>query len=278
VATDSQADAGFRDLDSSAFFNEMVATLDHFNESSYITATRRAIYRLVRPKPGAKVLDVGCSVGKDVAAIAQKVSPGGFVLGLDVSERMIRVARERHRQVHGTEFVTGSVEGIPFHGAAFDSTFAMRTLQYLSDPSIAVRELACHSTGRSSCAGEGGLSMADLPASLLTREIFGPKTRSLGLSMRRLLKEAGLEKVQVRPAFGIEKGAIDAMVLEYARGSAATAVERGMASESEAEKWLACLESISEADAWFSIDCILVVFGTVPRPKKPSSERSYHST
>ena len=47
------------------------------------------------PATGERAVDVGCGCGATVLALAGRVGPGGGVLGLDVSERMVARARER---------------------------------------------------------------------------------------------------------------------------------------------------------------------------------------
>ncbi len=50
---------------------------------------------VARPKPGERVIDVGCGCGATTIDFAARVSPGGEVLGLDISEPMLARARER---------------------------------------------------------------------------------------------------------------------------------------------------------------------------------------
>ena len=45
--------------------------------------------------PGARVLDVGCGTGGDAHMLASLVGSDGHVIGIDASETMISVARER---------------------------------------------------------------------------------------------------------------------------------------------------------------------------------------
>jgi SAM-dependent methyltransferase len=47
------------------------------------------------PKPGDRVIDIGCGCGATTIDFAERVRPGGEVLGLDVSEPMLARARER---------------------------------------------------------------------------------------------------------------------------------------------------------------------------------------
>jgi SAM-dependent methyltransferase len=50
---------------------------------------------LAAPRPGERAVDVGCGCGATVLDLARRVGPGGRVLGLDVSERLVGRARER---------------------------------------------------------------------------------------------------------------------------------------------------------------------------------------
>ncbi len=50
------------------------------------------------PKPGDRVIDVGCGCGATTIDFAARVSPGGDVLGLDLSEPMLARARQRAPQ------------------------------------------------------------------------------------------------------------------------------------------------------------------------------------
>jgi ubiquinone/menaquinone biosynthesis C-methylase UbiE len=282
VTTKAEPAPGFRDLDRSSGFAEILASLDHFNKAPYVRAARRALYRLLRPGPGMQLLDAGCGPGLDIAALAPKVIPGGRAVGLDLSQRMIDLAHERYGDIEGAEFKQGSVEAIPFPDNTFDGAFSMRTLQYLDEPEPAVAEMArVTKPGGRVVLIEGGVSAIDLPDSELTRFVFGPRPpagrypldfpapaspalRSMGLRMPRLLLGAGLTDVVVRPGFGATVGQADAMAMKYVRSMTEVAVEDGVVSEAEASAWLASLEAVSASGAWFTVDLMLVVAGTVP--------------
>ena len=51
-----------------------------------------------KPKPGERVIDVGCGCGATTIEFAERVGPAGAVLGLDVSAPMLARARERAPQ------------------------------------------------------------------------------------------------------------------------------------------------------------------------------------
>ena len=49
--------------------------------------------RLFPPKPGWRVIDVGCGLGDTTQAIAHAVAPAGEVVGVDAAARMLEIAR-----------------------------------------------------------------------------------------------------------------------------------------------------------------------------------------
>ena len=58
-------------------------------------ATWRALFvRLVAPRPGERILDIGCGTGTLAVALAQ-AEPGARITGLDPDAAMLEVARQR---------------------------------------------------------------------------------------------------------------------------------------------------------------------------------------
>lgn len=60
---------------------------------------------------GQRVLDVACGTGALTVAVADRVSPGGAVLGLDANPEMLAVARRKHPDI---EWHEGRAESLPF--------------------------------------------------------------------------------------------------------------------------------------------------------------------
>ncbi len=54
-----------------------------------------AAIQAAAPAAGERVLDVGCGCGATVLALAERVGPDGGVLGVDISEPMLGMARRR---------------------------------------------------------------------------------------------------------------------------------------------------------------------------------------
>ncbi|WP_374590774.1 class I SAM-dependent methyltransferase [Aquabacterium sp.] len=54
-----------------------------------------AALQLAAPRPGERVVDVGCGCGDTSIELARSVAPAGRVLGVDVSQPMLQVAKAR---------------------------------------------------------------------------------------------------------------------------------------------------------------------------------------
>lgn len=100
------------------------------------------LVELAAPKPGDRVLDVGCGTGIVARTAAPRVGASGRVVGLDLSEGMLAVARAASAAIRPPiEWRQGNAIGLPFPDGAFDVVFTQQMLQFVSDPSAAVREM-----------------------------------------------------------------------------------------------------------------------------------------
>ena len=94
-----------------------------------------AIDRL-RPRPGERVLDVGCGCGGTTAELARAT---GHAVGLDLSPAMVACARERFPD---PEFLTGDIETLEVvPGGPFDAAYSRMTLMLLADPVAGLRTI-----------------------------------------------------------------------------------------------------------------------------------------
>ncbi|MGH2947365.1 MAG: class I SAM-dependent methyltransferase [Solirubrobacteraceae bacterium] len=94
------------------------------------------------PKPGERVLDIGCGFGDTARRIAGLVGPEGEVLGLDAAPRFIDAARREAEQagVDNVRFEVADVEaGIP--GDGFDYAFARFGTMFFANPVAAMRNV-----------------------------------------------------------------------------------------------------------------------------------------
>lgn len=88
-------------------------------------------------RPGEQVIDIGCGTGGTTAALAARVAPGGHVLGVDISQRLIEVARGQG--LANASFAAGDAAAhrFPVHGA--DLVFSRFGVMFFGDPVAAFR-------------------------------------------------------------------------------------------------------------------------------------------
>jgi SAM-dependent methyltransferase len=88
----------------------------------------------------AQVLDVGCGSGWATRLMAEKARDGR-VVGIDIADEMIAVAREGSEQFSNLEFRVGSAEALPFAAGEFTAAFSMESLYYYADVLVALKEI-----------------------------------------------------------------------------------------------------------------------------------------
>ncbi|MBI1198386.1 MAG: methyltransferase domain-containing protein [Phenylobacterium sp.] len=96
----------------------------------------RAIEALA-PKPGERILDIGCGAGAASLELARAVAPGGSVLGVDISHPLLEVARHRAEAVEGATFLEADAQTYPFEPASFDGAFSRFGVMFFADPPAA---------------------------------------------------------------------------------------------------------------------------------------------
>lgn len=94
-------------------------------------------------QPGARVLDVCCGSGASALAAAEKVGPGGSVLGIDLAERLLERARAKaaERDLPQAEFRLGDMLDLGLPPAHFDAVICVFGIFFVPDMAVAVRAL-----------------------------------------------------------------------------------------------------------------------------------------
>lgn len=121
------------------------AAADHFDDAPlgfWARIGRRTIERLQLPA-GASVLDVGCGTGASALPAAEKVGPRGRVVGVDVAERLLEIARRKaeSRGLANIGFATGDMERLGYPDGHFDAVVSVFSLFFVPDMVGQAREL-----------------------------------------------------------------------------------------------------------------------------------------
>ena len=132
-------DAGAR---AAATYNAAADFYDDAANSFWGRFGRRTVERL-RPPPGAHVLDVCCGSGASAIPAAEAVGPNGFVLGIDLAEGLLDLARKKARDLglQNIEFRSGDMLDLRFPEAEFDAVVCVFGIFFVPDMPAAVRAL-----------------------------------------------------------------------------------------------------------------------------------------
>jgi 2-polyprenyl-3-methyl-5-hydroxy-6-metoxy-1,4-benzoquinol methylase len=170
-----------------------------YNEAIH-ACQRRALAPLIAQWHDLDILEAGCGIGRWSVELAKR---GNRVVGLDVSQTMVALARDNARQAHvDCDFRVGSVVSHRFD-RRFDVVFAVTVLQHVLDDGefdAAIRNLASH------LAPGGVLALLEVAPTRLTSRCDSAIFRARPLSTHRAaLAGSGLEIVSV--------GGVDAQAL-----------------------------------------------------------------
>src|SRR6266478_216315 len=118
------------------FFDQIASAYDGWAGGQHGRVAARLV-ELAAPKKGEHALDVGTGTGLVAHLVAAKVGPGS-VIGIDLSDRMLSIARSK--QSKNCQFVGMAAERLVFRPETFDLVTMGEALAYLSDPTDALVE------------------------------------------------------------------------------------------------------------------------------------------
>jgi ubiquinone/menaquinone biosynthesis C-methylase UbiE len=115
-------------------------------------------------RPGQRVLDVACGTGIVARVAADRLAGAGRVVGVDLNEAMLAVARRVRPDL---EWRQGDAETLPFPLTSFDRVLCQMALMFFPDRARALREMR-------RVAAHDGVAAVVVPASLVDQPAYGP--------------------------------------------------------------------------------------------------------
>ena len=166
---------------------------------------------------GETVLDLGSGAGADVLISARRVGPAGRVIGLDMTEEMLDLARHNAAEAGAAnvEFIHGYLEEIPLPDASVDVVISNCVINLAADKGVVLAE-ACRVLrpgGRFAVSdviadpGMDAATRADMQA--WTGCVAGALTRD---EYQRILTSAGFTDIEIRPTHRVHEHAESAIV------------------------------------------------------------------
>ena len=264
--------SGFQNVDRATDFAVFSGCLTLIDSLPFFVECKRDSYRLLGATPGRRMLDVGCGLGDDAAALAGLVAPGGSVVAVDGSESMVEAARERHRDVAGLSFDVADAGELPFDDASFDGCRIDRVLQHITDPFRAIGEMVrvVRRGGRVVAYDNDWETLTvDSTDRAITRIVLNAwcdrfPSGWIGRQLVPLFLEAGLGEVVPDPKTLVlrELDVADRLYSFFA--TAEGLVASGAVSRDDADRWSQGLRTADAQGRFFSSYTGFLVAGTRP--------------
>jgi len=181
----------FTDVKTAERYNEETKNRMRYLSGSFVSVAKK--WGIVT----GKVLDLGTGTGLLAIALAKKI-PDGEVIGLDLSDVALEVARKNLQEIEQplrVSFEKGDAEDMPFEDGTFDLVVSSNTLHLIKNPVRMFNEI--HRVLKS----EGRFFLSDFRRSWLSvlsrhiRAACSPK------EVKDLLSQSKLENWKVKDYF-----------------------------------------------------------------------------
>jgi len=230
-------------------------TLKHLREAWWDDVFTEFLAETLKPRPGNRILDVGCGEGLAQVAIGRLHISQVRLVGVDLVVSKVQIARQEtasHNQ--RVKFAAADACRLPFRDGVFDSIYSVAVLQHVSDLESAVAEMARVTAPRgrvlavepdnsarygfsSTPAGRRAFELSRSFFNALSGQQSDGRTSAIGPNLPRLFSERGIEPIDVR-LFPVSQTLLGPPAADVWL-SRRTVVERALGSgASDAARWL----------------------------------------
>ncbi|MCU0786247.1 MAG: class I SAM-dependent methyltransferase [Verrucomicrobia bacterium] len=121
-----------------SFYNKISGVYDLLSDRSE-APMRKSGLELLKASTGERVLEIGFGTGHSLVAVAKAVGPKGKVFGLDLSDKMLKLAKTnlaKARLLERTRLRCGDAAQLPYADGSMDGVFMSFTLELFDTPEI----------------------------------------------------------------------------------------------------------------------------------------------
>jgi SAM-dependent methyltransferase len=168
------------------------------------------------PREGGRVLDIGCGAGATTLAMARRLGPTGFCLGVDISAPLVAAAKARAAAegLASATFVQADAQIHPFEPESFDAVISRFGVMFFDDSEAAFANIRRAARRGAKLSFVAWRSPADNPFMAVAPRAAAPFLPNLpapnpdapgqfafadGDKVRRILEASGWIDVEVRP-------------------------------------------------------------------------------
>jgi len=106
----------------------------------YIARTLGFLKASISFRASDKILDIGCGTGEFERLILRE-HPDQQMIGIDISEKMLGLAREKCRAYPNVAFLKANASALPLPDQSFDLVVSANSLHYFDKPSVSIAEM-----------------------------------------------------------------------------------------------------------------------------------------
>ncbi|MBI4458566.1 MAG: class I SAM-dependent methyltransferase, partial [Acidobacteria bacterium] len=166
--------------------------------------------------PGARILDVACGPGTYSLPLADR---GGWVVGVDLSESMLQLARRRRPRLRSKPlFLQADAFRLPFVSEAFDLCLCAFSFAHFPQPRRAVKEMARVLRPQ----GRLGIFEVIAPDSSAEKRLLNRLEGTRGRCYTRIRDLPAFQKILSNPLLEWEKFHTERRTISFAQWAAAS--------------------------------------------------------
>ena len=179
---------------------EKLAAIYDLRWQKYINNTLTFLCSWENIEVQAKVLDVACGTGEFERLLLDQ-NPTQQIIGIDISEKMLNVARDKLEKYSNVEFSQTSVNSLPFVNNFFDVVVCANAFHYFEKPQVALAEI------KRVLKPDGTLIILDWSRDFIFCKICDWVLKVFDSAHRQCYTQAELHKLLIDADFNISRAA-----------------------------------------------------------------------
>lgn len=211
-------------------------------------------------RAGEHVLDAGCGTGLLVHGMSSTIGSQGRIVGVDFSDDMLELAKQRCSDLTNIELQQGSVTQLDFDDNSFDAASCIQTLLYVDDVETALSELhrVLKPGGRVAILETDWRGVVlNSPDEVMTRKILDAwdaavSSPNLPVKLTPLLKKFNFSAIKTTaiPILNTSYSDVNfsSGMLNYFSNYA---VKNGVITQDESELWMLQIRELAKTDSYF---------------------------
>lgn len=249
---------GFQQVDHSEDQEKLVRCLSDIRNHPFFRSVKEESFDLLQISPGGIILEIGCGPLDDVHILAGRCSPGGLVIGSDISSSLVTLAKKA-ATIPNLSYIRMDGQNSGVRDGVCDAVREDRVLQHVQNPQQVIHEMYRVLKPGGSCVlfePDWENFIIDGADETVTRTILNFWSDQfacghIGRKLRRLCLNAGFSDVQVNPRTMIMHTLQEAEAIFTVSENAMRAASAGCVTEQAADEYITHLTDMDRKGLFF---------------------------